>query len=413
MNHETFHLLAEAVHRIHVQEEPGKLLDDVIDDMSLFLKLDLYAYYRWDAAAASFGFAYGRGFAAELTDNVRRLPPMQVPSVPEEAADAAGAALQEEHPLHAIMEAQSLKASVCFALYARGRLLGLLGFGSREQPSYTSQETALAEKLLRHAAVALGRLEDARRLVEAKEQADKANKAKSEFLSLMSHELRTPLNSILGYSQIMLEHDQPLSEAQRDRVLKILKSGRHLIGIINEILEQAQMESGKIKLKLERISLNCAIEDSIRLLAPLLEARQLSLISDATADPLYVYADYTRLKQILFNLLSNAIKYNRMGGSVTIRFERAENEVMTEIEDTGIGIATEQLPLIFEPFYRVYDPTLPIEGNGLGLTLVKNFVYMMNGTVSVSSVYGQGSSFRFTLPPADESPAPADAPSEI
>ncbi|MCG5526232.1 response regulator [Ectothiorhodospira haloalkaliphila] len=233
-------------------------------------------------------------------------------------------------------------------------------------------------------------------LVAAREEAERANQAKSEFLSNMSHELRTPMNAILGFGQI-LEYDASLAEGQRDDVLQILKAGRHLMTLIDEVLDLAKIDSGRIELSLETVEIDCVVEECLSLVSSLAEERSIQLDHQG-GQGLLVQADRTRLKQALLNLLSNAIKYNRMEGCVTVYVQVTEyDRVRVRVTDTGHGIPSERLSELFEPFNRLGAETTGIDGTGIGLTLTRRIIELMGGTVDVETEVGVGSTFWIEL----------------
>jgi signal transduction histidine kinase/ActR/RegA family two-component response regulator len=230
-------------------------------------------------------------------------------------------------------------------------------------------------------------------LKAAKQEAEEANHAKSEFLSRMSHELRTPLNSILGFAQIL--ELGSLTEQQSDNVTHILKGGYHLLNLINEILDLARIESGRLSLSAEPVCVREAIQDAVDLVRPLAIQQNVTLSADAAIQcEHHVRADCQRLKQVLLNLLSNAIKYNRNGGSVIVSCsEIPDKKLRIEVVDTGIGIPPEGLKKIFKPFERLTADGSDITGTGLGLALSKRLVEAMGGTLVVESAIGLGSRF--------------------
>ena len=234
----------------------------------------------------------------------------------------------------------------------------------------------------------------------SREDAERANRAKSEFLSRMSHELRTPLNAILGFGQL-LEMDG-LDEERADSVQQILRGGRHLLDLINEVLDIARIESGRLSMSLEPIALAEALREALDLIGPLADNRRIGL---RTEDPWppdgYVRADRQRLKQVLLNLLSNAVKYNREGGTVALRCLQADGVVRVEVSDDGPGIRPELMERLFVPFDRLGAEGTSVEGTGLGLALSKGLVEAMGGTLAGRSAPGQGSTFCIELPLAD------------
>jgi hypothetical protein len=234
-------------------------------------------------------------------------------------------------------------------------------------------------------------------LVDAREEADRANLAKSDFLSSMSHELRTPMNAILGFSQL-LEYDDTMSGEQKDSVQEILKAGNHLLELINEVLDLAKVESGRIDLSLEPVDVCAIIEESISLIATLAAKRNIKISHQGLAGAA-VRADRTRLRQVLLNLLSNAIKYNREGGSVHLTVKRAGSDrLRILVADTGYGIPADKLAQLFLPFSRLVEQNSEIEGTGIGLTITRRIVELMGGVVDVESEENKGSTFWIELP---------------
>ncbi|MBB1127027.1 PAS domain S-box protein [Thiospirillum jenense] len=235
-------------------------------------------------------------------------------------------------------------------------------------------------------------------LRHAKEAAERASQAKSEFLSSMSHELRTPMNAVLGFAQL-LEYDAHLNAEQHESVQEILRAGRHLLELINGVLDLARIEAGKIDLTIEPVALLAVAEECQSLLTPLAEPRGIRLSIQAhTLLGLVVYADRIRLKQIIINLLSNAIKYNHVNGQVIITAERRAAMIRLTITDTGAGIAAEHLETLFQPFTRLVTEDAAIEGTGIGLTVCQRLTEAMQGQIGVDSTVGQGSQFWIELP---------------
>ena len=247
-------------------------------------------------------------------------------------------------------------------------------------------------------------------LAMAMEEARSANYAKSAFLSSMSHELRTPLNAILGFAQILSSDRLPSTlEQKKEFAGHILKSGRHLLTLINEILDLAKVESGTVSLSLEPVGLHAILQECRDMIAPLASQRGIGM-AFPDACPLNVLADRTRLKQILLNLLSNALKYNREQGQVAIECApHASGRVRISVRDTGVGLDAEQLALLFQPFNRLGQEGGTEEGSGIGLVVTKRLVELMDGSIGVSSAPGEGSTFWIELRVVDAVPIPAAA----
>ncbi|NQU55847.1 MAG: PAS domain S-box protein [Rhodospirillales bacterium] len=239
---------------------------------------------------------------------------------------------------------------------------------------------------------------------EAMESADKANLAKSEFLSSMSHELRTPMNAILGFAQMLdFNPKEPLSKVQKESVDHIMKGGQHLLELINDILDLARIEAGKVDLSIEKIAPAKILEECLSLIVNMANANGIEISTpDASTEVPMVLADHTRFKQVLLNFMSNAVKYNQKNGTVFIHFEETTGDrLRISVTDTGEGIPDEKQKELFQPFSRLGAENTEIEGTGIGLVVCKDLIDLMNGAVGFESVVGKGSSFWFDLPLAE------------
>jgi PAS domain S-box-containing protein len=240
------------------------------------------------------------------------------------------------------------------------------------------------------------RLRFEQEIERAREAAAAANRAKDDFLSNMSHELRTPLNAVIGFSQLLAL--EPLTAEQHDSVRHIVKAGRHLLDLINEILDISRIASGRMSLSPEAVSVTEVINESVAMVVPLAADRGVRLRAE-NANGLHVLVDRQRIKQVLLNLLSNAIKYNYPDGDVAVTWEKGEpGRLLVKVSDTGAGIPEAMMHRLFNPFDRLGAEAGQVEGTGLGLALSKGLVEAMGGVLTAESMVGKGSAFTIELP---------------
>jgi len=244
-------------------------------------------------------------------------------------------------------------------------------------------------------------------LIDARDEAEHANKAKSEFLSSMSHELRTPLHAVLGYAQLLeIKDDDQFTEDNRDQVKEILHGGRHLLDLINDVLDLSKIEAGHMDISIEKIRLNEMLQKCMAMIQPLADKQSIRLHNQVDTNSNHiVLVDYRRFKQVILNLLSNAVKYNHENGEVTLSsLEIDSRYIRVMIEDTGLGIDLEHKQQIFEPFIRKAKTITTVSGTGIGLTITKNLIEAMGGKVDFESTPGQGSCFWVDIPLAEDVP---------
>jgi CheY-like chemotaxis protein len=246
----------------------------------------------------------------------------------------------------------------------------------------------------------------------ARAEAETANRAKSDFLARMSHELRTPLNAVIGFAQMLeLDPSQTLTDKQREYGRYILRGGEHLLKLVNEVLDLAGVEAGRLSMSIERVFVVEALAGIDEIMRPVADKAGVTFAVASSAGLPDVRADSLRLRQVLINLVANAIKYNRQGGAVTVSaMPRVDGRMRFVVSDTGHGIPAGRQTDLFEPFHRLGAEYTAVEGTGLGLALAKRLVEAMHGTIGFSSEPGRGSTFWIELPVETAPAAAAETP---
>jgi signal transduction histidine kinase/ActR/RegA family two-component response regulator len=294
-----------------------------------------------------------------------------------------------------------VKGAFGFPVTVEDEIAGVLEFFSSEsaEPNPKLLET------MSLIGVRLGRVIERdraqKKLTEAKELAERANAAKSEFLSRMSHELRTPMTAILGFSQLMMHNrTETLTASQKENVQEIRKAGNHLLTLINEVLDLSRIESGEMTVSLEPVRVLSVIEEVLILMGPVAKQENIQLLNEVHPNSGWsVKADRLRLKQVLMNLVSNAIKYNKMDGTARVMCEVVEEKSLRiHVKDTGPGISEEQKVKLFHPFERLGAEYTQISGTGIGLIISSKLMTLMGGKISMDSQLGEGSCFSIELP---------------
>jgi signal transduction histidine kinase len=330
--------------------------------------------------------------------------------VPEVTESLLARVARDEANL-ALLRRLRLGSFLVVPLIARGQVLGAITFISGKERRYTPADVALADDLSARAAIAIDNARLYRAARAARVEAEAANRAKGQFLAIMSHELRTPLNAILGYAQLLeMGIDGPLPEGSREKLGRIQASGRHLLGLINEVLDVARVESGRVELQREVASVADAVAAALSMVTPEAAACGLAVDDRCAGTDARFRGDPLRVRQILVNLLTNACKFTRTGGQVTLSCELVPDAPATQphrtgpwtaihVEDNGIGIPPERLEAIFEPFVQADSELTRSQGGaGLGLAISRQLARLMDGELLVESEPGRGSRFTLLLP---------------
>jgi signal transduction histidine kinase len=297
--------------------------------------------------------------------------------------------------------AAGIRSLIAVPMMRDGAAIGAIIVGHRQVDRFTDAQRALLETFADQAVIAIENVRLFTELRQRTAQLQVANQHKDEFLASMSHELRTPLNSIIGFSEVMLQRMfGDINEKQEEYLNDVLTSGRHLLSLINDILDLSKIEAGKMELEIVEFDVPTAIDNALTLMRERAARRGQTL--ERVIDPRLgsTRGDERKFKQVLLNLLSNAVKFTAEGGQITVTAALTNGDVTISVTDTGVGIAPEHHELVFEEFRQVGNADKKAEGTGLGLALCRKFVELHGGRISVTSELGKGSTFTFTIPVA-------------
>ena len=348
-------------------------------------------------------------------DALEAAPPMTNPlTTPDMRASLLGRAFREKRTIHLAditLDSELYEASrgaritgsrtvLAVPMTQGGEVLGAIALTRVSVRPFSHREVQLVETFADQAGIAIQNVRLFREIQEKSQELEVASRHKSEFLATMSHELRTPLNAIIGFSEVLLQQMfGPLNPKQAEYLDDVLSSGRHLLGLINDILDLSKIEAGRMELDVDTFSLVEALQNGVTMVRERAARHGIALSLDVAPGVDLVEADPRKVKQILFNLLSNAVKFTPDGGRVDVTAARANGDIVVAVKDTGIGISPEDHGRIFEEFQQARRQTeRSREGTGLGLSLAKRFVELHGGRIWVESAPGKGSTFTFTLP---------------
>jgi signal transduction histidine kinase len=297
-------------------------------------------------------------------------------------------------------EATGLRAILVVPMISEGEAIGSITTSFTEPGEFTDKQIALLNSFAAQAVIAIRNARLFREIQDKSRQLEIANQHKSDFLANMSHELRTPLNAIIGFSEVLLEKMfGEVNDKQLDYLQDIHSSGKHLLSLINDILDLSKIEAGRMELDVADFDLRSALENAITLVKERAQRHGIALGLDVDPSLGNFRGDERKFKQILLNLLSNAVKFTPEGGKVDVVARPGANAIEFSVSDTGVGIAASDQELVFEEFKQVgTDYTRKAEGTGLGLALTRRFVELHGGKIWLASEPGKGSTFTFTIP---------------
>jgi signal transduction histidine kinase len=371
--------------------------------------MDGGAIYEYDETREQFHLHTTDRLAAELVDALRSTPirkgegaigRLAVTGEPVEIRDIVDGGSYQSR-VREILIRLGYRSLLAVPLLREDHLLGGLVVNRKSAGEFAPQVIDLLKTFATQSALAIQNARLFREIEDKGRQLEIASQHKSEFLANMSHELRTPLNAIIGFSEVLAERMfGEINDKQAEYLADILESGRHLLSLINDILDLSKIEAGRMELELADFNLPGAIENTLTLVRERAHRRGITL--GRTLDPYLamIRADERKVKQVLLNLLSNALKFTPEGGRIDVRADVRDGLTEISVTDTGVGIAPEDLEAVFEEFRQVGSTAKKVEGTGLGLAISRKFIELHGGRIWVTSQVGMGSTFAFTLPPA-------------
>jgi signal transduction histidine kinase len=384
------------------------VLDTIVSRASLLAGADGCAIYEYEEETALFHLRAARDLDTAFVEVLRAIPlakgeglmgraaalrePVQVPDINEPESYQSGV---RDALLHF-----GYRALLSVPLWREDQIIGSLSLNRKTPGAFPPEIIDVLKTFATQSALAIQNARLFREIADKSRLLEAASRHKSEFLANMSHELRTPLNAILGFSEVLAERMfGEVNEKQAEYLQDILSSGRHLLSLINDILDLSKVEAGRLELELGRFHLPTALDNALTLVRERATRHGITLTETVDDQVGHIVADERKVKQILLNLLSNAVKFTPKGGRVGLTATATDDGITIAVSDTGIGIAPEDQATIFEEFRQVgRDDARKQEGTGLGLTLAKKFVELHGGRIWVRSQVGLGSTFSFTLP---------------
>ncbi|HEX4926708.1 MAG TPA: ATP-binding protein, partial [Burkholderiales bacterium] len=370
---------------------------------------DAGTIYVYDEDAAVFlpqaNFGLGEAMVAALRDSRIMLGDTVVGRCALQRRPIQILDLDEErvYRLYDLLRGGGFRALIGVPLIREERVVGALVIRRREAGEYAPAVVRTLETLAAQSVLAIQNARLFHEIEEKSRQLEVASRHKSEFLANMSHELRTPLNAIIGFSEALSERlFGEVNEKQAEYLADILESGRHLLSLINDILDLSKIEAGRMELETSEFDLPRAIESTLILVRERAHRRGIALACEVDSQVGAIHADERKVKQVLLNLLSNALKFTPEGGRIDVRARRRDGAVEVSVSDTGVGIAPEDQAAVFEEFRQVGAAARKIEGTGLGLAISRKLIELHGGSIELRSALGAGSTFTFTLPLGNE-----------